>query len=75
MSKSKTRAPETTHEEGKYLRHLADLQIPVRVKLIDNQEVDGTVEFFDESFIRLTRDGQPNLFLYKHDIKYITEID
>jgi sRNA-binding regulator protein Hfq len=75
MAKSKTRAPETTHEEGKYLRYLADKQIPVRVKLTDDSELDGTVEFFDEGFIRLTRhEGEPNLFIYKHDIKYLQEM-
>ena len=46
----------------------------VRVKLADNQEIDGVLEFYDEHFIRLTRDGQPNLFLYKHDIKYLFEL-
>ena len=74
MSKTKTRAPEGTHEETKYLRHLADQQIPIRVRLSDNQEIEGIVEFFDESFIRITRKGEPNLFLYKHDIKYLMEI-
>jgi len=75
MSKSKTRAPESTHEETKYLRHLADQAIPIRVILSDNQEIDGIVEFFDESFIRITRQGEPNIFLYKHDIKYLMEIE
>ncbi len=75
MSKTKTRAPESTHEETKYLRHLADEHVPVRVRLSDNQEVDGIVEFFDESFIRITRKGEPNLFLFKHDIKYLMEIE
>ena len=27
------------------------------------------------SFIRLTREGEPNLFLFKHDIKYLYEAD
>jgi hypothetical protein len=31
------------------------------------------VEFYDQSFIRLTRDNGPNLFVYKHDIKYLYE--
>ena len=39
----------------------------------DNQEVVGYVEFFDATFVRLTRPGEPNLFIYKHDIKYILE--
>jgi host factor-I protein len=74
MASSKTKAPEQTFEEPKYLRQLADKRMRVRVKLLDNQEIDGILEFYDECFIRLTRDGEPNLFLYKHDIKYLYEL-
>ena len=74
MATSKTKAPEQTFEETKYLRHLAETQTRVRVRLSDNQEVEGTVEFYDANFIRLTRDGDPNLFLFKHDIKYLYEL-
>jgi len=46
----------------------------VRVKMMDGEEVGGTIEYYDQSFIRLTRDGAPNLFIFKHDIKYIEEV-
>ena len=39
----------------------------------NNDEVQGLVEFFDASFIRITRHNAPNLFLFKHDIKYLYE--
>jgi host factor-I protein len=45
----------------------------VRVKMEDGEEVAGVIEYYDLSFIRLTRDGLPNLFIFKHDIKYILE--
>jgi sRNA-binding regulator protein Hfq len=70
---NKARAPEQTFEEVRYLRHLIENEIPVRVKLRDNSEVAGTIEYYDHSFIRLTRLNEPNLFVYKHDIKYIYE--
>jgi len=73
MSKAKTKAPEQTFEEVKYLRHLIDNQIPVRIRLSSNEEVEGIIEFYDANFIRLTRRGAPNLFLFKHDIKYLYE--
>ena len=75
MASSKTKAPEQTFEESKYLRRLADAKTPVRLKLADNSEIRGVVEFFDESFLRLTREGEPNLFIYKHDVKYLWEIE
>jgi host factor-I protein len=71
---SKTKAPVQTFAEVRYLKHLSEERIPVRVRLSDNQEVEGTVEFYDTNFIRITRRGEPNLFLFKHDIKYLYEL-
>ena len=71
---SQIKAPEQTFEEVKYLRRLIDSKTPVRARLTSDEEVEGIVEFYDASFIRLTRDGAPNLFLYKHDIKYLYEV-
>ena len=71
---SQIKAPEQTFEEAKYLKSLIENKTPVRVKLSDDQEVEGVIEFYDVHFIRLTRQGEPNLFLYKHDIKYLYEI-
>jgi len=72
-SKSKTKAPEQTFEEVKYLKYLIENEIPVKVKLSDNEIVEGLVEFYDMHFIRITRKDAPNLFLFKHDIKYLYE--
>ena len=71
---SQAKAPDQTFEEVKYLRHLIDDRVPVKVRLSDNQEVAGIVEFYDANFIRITATGEPNLFLFKHDIKYLYEI-
>jgi sRNA-binding regulator protein Hfq len=71
--KSGTKAPEHTFEEAKYLKRLIEQQTTVRVKLSNNEEVTGIVEYYDASFIRITRHNEPNLFIFKHDIKYIQE--
>jgi sRNA-binding regulator protein Hfq len=73
QSKGKSRAPEQTFEEVRYLKYLIDNEIPVRIKLRDNSEVAGSIEYYDHSFIRLTRHTEPNLFIYKHEIKYLYE--
>ena len=67
------RPTEQTFEEAKYLKQLIEHSTPVRVKMTDGEEVVGVVEYYDQSFIRLTRDGEPNLFIFKHDIKYLQE--
>jgi host factor-I protein len=71
---SQAKAPEQTLEEVNFLKRLIENRVPVRVRLSDNQEVEGVVEFYDANFIRITRDGEPNLFLFKHDIKYLYEL-
>ena len=63
LSKAKTKAPEQTFEEVKYLRHLIDKAITVRIRLSSNEEVVGVIEFYDSNFIRVTRLDAPNLFL------------
>jgi host factor-I protein len=46
----------------------------VCVKLSDNEEIRGIVEYYDQRFIRVTREGAPNLFIFKQDIKYLYEV-
>ncbi len=72
-SKGRARAPEQTFEEVRYLKHLIENEIPIRVRLTNNEEISGTIEYYDTSFIRLTRNDGPNLFIFKHDIKYLYE--
>ena len=57
----------------KYLKRLIETEMPVRIRLTDGEEVSGTIEYYDRSFIRLTRRDGPNLFIYKHEIKYLVE--
>ena len=72
-SQPKKRAVEQTFEEPRYLRYLIDNAIPVCVRMNDNEEVTGVLEYFDVRFLRITRSNQPNLFVFKHDIKYLYE--
>lgn len=74
-AKNRLKPPDQTFEEAKYLRRLIERATPVCVKLIDGEEIRGKVEFYDATFIRVTREGAPNLFIFKHDIKYLHEIE
>lgn len=71
--RSKTPPPGETGQEALYLRSLSDRQVPVTVKLRDGETVRGWIEYFDDGMLRLTREGQPNLFIYKQQILTITE--
>jgi host factor-I protein len=71
--RSKTPPPGETGQEALYLKSLSERKIPVSVKLRDGEVVKGWIEYFDDGMLRLTREGKPNLFIYKHQIRSITE--
>jgi len=72
--RSKTPPPGETGQENLYLRSLSERQVIVSVKLRDGETVRGWIEYFDDTMLRLTRENQPNLFIYKHQIRTISEV-
>ena len=70
---SRTPPPEDTFEEAAFLTALGEKQKAVSVKLMDGQIVHGWIEYYDKNMVRLTREGAPNLFIFKHEIMYIAE--
>jgi host factor-I protein len=64
---------EDTFEEAAYLKSLGEKQKAVSVKLVDGDIVQGWIEYYDKNMVRLTRDGAPNLFIFKHEIMYVSE--
>jgi len=71
--RSRTPPPEDTFEEASFLKALGEKQKPVSVKLMDGQTFHGWIEYYDKNMVRLTREGAPNLFIFKHEIMYIAE--
>jgi host factor-I protein len=71
--RGRTPPPAETLEEASFLKSLGEKQKPVSVKLMDGQTVSGWIEYYDKHMVRLTREGAPNLFIFKHEIMYIAE--
>jgi host factor-I protein len=74
-NKSKTPPPEETFEEAAYLKALGEKQKPVTIKLQGGEAVHGWIEYYDRNMLRLTRENEPNLFIFKSEIIYIEEGD
>lgn len=55
------------------MKSLTEKQQPVAIKLVDGETVHGWIEYYDRNMLRLTREGQPNLFIFKHQIAYLEE--
>jgi len=70
---SRNAPPDDTHQEAVYLKMLGEKQQPVQIKLRNGDVVHGWIEYYDRRMVRLTREGAPNLFIFKHDIAYIAE--
>jgi host factor-I protein len=70
---TKTPPPDDTGMESSYLKALGEKQTPVSVKLVGGETLHGWIEYYDVSMVRLTREGSPNLFIFKHEIMYIAE--
>lgn len=62
-----------TQQETAYLRQLIEHNTPVSIKINGGEIYHGVIEYYDQRFIRLTREGQPNLFIFKKDILYLSE--
>ena len=71
--KPKNSPPESTNEEAAYLKQLVEKQRSVLIKLVNGETVRGWIEYYDRNMLRLTREGLPNLFIYKQQIAYVEE--
>ncbi len=71
--KAKVPPPDETYEEAAYLKMLGEKQKAVSIKLADGEVLHGWIEYYDRNMVRLTREDKPNLFIFKHEILYISE--
>ena len=44
---------------------------PMVIVLRDGEEIHGMIEWYDKSCLKVTRNGQSNLLIYKPAIKYM----
>ena len=63
--------PEQTHAENFYWVKQMQAHTPMAVVLDNGEVLRGTVEWYDRDCIKLTRQGSPNLLVFKRVIKYV----
>jgi sRNA-binding regulator protein Hfq len=63
--------PEMTHAENFYWVKQMQAHTPMVVVLDNGEVLRGAVEWYDRDCIKLTRQGSPNLLLFKRVIKYV----
>jgi len=69
-----TRRPasqDQTYAENFYYQKQMQSKTMVVVVLKDGEQIQGLIEWYDRTCIKLTRHGAPNLLLYKPSIRYM----
>jgi host factor-I protein len=67
--------PEQTNAEQFYFSKQMQSKTVMAVVLTDGERLEGVIEWYDRTCIKLNREGEPNLLLYKHCIKYIYKLE
>ncbi|OLE53931.1 MAG: hypothetical protein AUG51_10750 [Acidobacteria bacterium 13_1_20CM_3_53_8] len=60
-----------THAELFYYKKQIDAHTLMVIVLLDGEEIEGTIEWYDKSALKVNRKSAPNLLLLKHNIKYM----
>jgi len=63
--------PELTHAENFYWVKQMQARTPMAIVLDNGEVLRGTVEWYDRDCIKLTRQGSPNLLVFKRVINYV----
>ena len=63
--------PEQTHAENYYYQKQIQSKTLVVVVLKDGEQVQGHIEWYDRTCIKLSRTTSPHLLIYKPAIRYI----
>jgi len=63
--------PEQTNAENFYYVKQMQSKTPMVIVLQDGETIEGTIEWYDKSCLKIHRDNGPNVLLYKPCIKYM----
>ena len=70
-AKRKSHPSYETHAENYYYLKQMNKKTPMAVVFVDGETIEGYVEWYDKNCIKLNRDKEPNLLIYKNSIKYL----
>ena len=63
--------PDQTHAENFYYLKQMQNRTPMVLVLKDGEELRGYIEWYDRTCLKLNREGEPNLLVYKDSVKYL----
>ena len=63
--------PAETNAETFYYKKQIDAHTLMTIVLLDGEEIEGTIEWYDIEALKINRQDAPNLLILKHNIKYM----
>ena len=63
--------PDQTNAENFYYVKQMQAKTPMVFVLRDGETLHGTIEWYDKCCLKVNRNGEPNVLLYKPSIKYM----
>lgn len=73
--KKRTPPPNETNAEIFYYKKQIDAHTLMVIVLLDGEEIEGTIEWYDRGALKVNRKGAPNLLVLKRNIKYMFKAD
>ncbi len=73
--KKRVPPPNETNAEIFYYKKQIDAHTLMVIVLLDGEEIEGTIEWYDRGALKVNRKGAPNLLVLKRNIKYIYKAD
>jgi hypothetical protein len=73
--RKRTPPPTETNAEIFYYKKQIDAHTPMIIVLLDGEEIEGTIEWYDRGALKVNRKAAPNLLVLKRNIKYMFKAD
>ena len=63
--------PDQTNAENFYYMKQMQAKTPMVFVMKDGETLEGVIEWYDKTCLKVNRDGHPNLLIFKPNIKYM----
>ena len=73
--RKRTPPPMETNAEIFYYKKQIDAHTLMVIVLMDGEEIEGTIEWYDKAALKVNRKSAPNLLVLKRHIKYMYKAD
>lgn len=67
----KSAPPDQTNAENFYYLKQMQSKTPMTIVLKDGEVLKGIIEWYDKTCLKVNREGEPNLLVFKSNIKYM----